>query len=598
MKKTLTFLFLAAAYFGYAQPMTSAPTPTEPSAEVTSVYSQSYTNIAGVNYNPGWGQATTFAWHTIGTDSILEYAGLNYQGIEYGGTGKDVNGNTFKTIHLDIWSSNMSDIRIFLIGRNSGNERAIVKSLTANTWNQIDIDISEFTALGLDASSLWQMKFEDPSSNSGTFYADNIFFYGTIAVSEPETAAPNPLPAAKNVFSVYSESYTDPVGVDYFPNWGQSTTFMDFAIGEDSMIKYGNINYQGILLGGDQDLSEMEFLHLDVWSSNVDTLLVFPISSSTGEKSTKAGLNDASWTSIDIPLTTFTDQGLSLTDVKELKLEDLVRGGGDIFIDNIYFYRIPTPLAAAPAPTAKEDNVISIFSNAYTDVTVNTFRTDWSAGQLEEIQIDGNDVKKYFDLDQVGIEMIGDNSLDLTSMDSIRFDVWTPDADLYRIKIVDFGADNAFGGGDDVEHTIEISGAPKEEWVTHKIAMSDLTLLTTRANISQIIFSAQPIGVSTLYIDNIYFSKTEVNNVSLVNFSVSKIYPNPATNVLNVNLDANNIVLHSIELVNLHGQVILTEKINATRVNTSMNLDNVEVGVYFLNILTDRGSVTKKVIVK
>lgn len=596
MKKIFTSLFLLAAYCGFAQPMTSAPTPTEPAGEVTSVWSQSYTNIDAVNYNPGWGQATTFAWYTIGSDSILSYSNLNYQGIEYGGPGKDVNGNTVKTLHMDIWSANMSSLRVVLIGRGAANERGINVPLTANTWNSVDLDISEFTDLGLNAAELWQFKFEDPNAGSGTFYADNIFFYGTIEVAEPKTAAPDPLASAKNVFSVYSESYDDPTGVNYFPSWGQSTVFSEFAIGEDTMIKYGNIDYQGIILGGDQDVSGMEFLHMDVWTASVDTLLVWPISSSTGEKSAKAGLNDASWTSIDIPLTTFSDQGLALTDIKELRLEDLVRGGGDIFIDNIYFYRIPVPVVAAPSPIPAEEDVISVFSNKYTDVTINTLRTDWSSGQLEEIKIDEDDVLKYYDLDFVGIEMTGDNSLDITSMDTISFDAWTPDADVYRIKVVDFGADNEFGNGDDVDHSIEIAGAPKEQWITHKIALSDFTLLTTKSNISQIIFSAEPVGTSTLYIDNIFFSKTAVNSISITDFSRAKLYPNPVSNKLNVEIDANNNKIKSLEITNLQGQVLLTENVNSTIISTALNVSDIESGVYFLNINTENGNVTKRFI--
>ncbi len=594
MKKIFTSLFLLAAYCGFAQPMTSAPAPTEPVGEVTSVWSQSYTNIDAVNYNPGWGQATTFTWYTIGMDSILNYSNLNYQGIEYGGAGKDVNGSTFKTIHFDIWTDNMTEIKISLINRVPGEEKAITKSLTANSWNSVDIDISEYSDLGMNVTALWQIKFE----GSGSFYADNIFFYGTIAVAEPATAAENPLSSAKNVFSVYSESYDDPTGVDYFPNWGQSTTFSEFAIGEDSMIKYSNLNYQGIILGGDQDLSSMEFLHMDVWSSSVDTLLVFPISSTTGETSMKAGLNDGAWTIIDIPLTAFSDQGLSLTDIKELKLEDAVLGGGDIFIDNIYFYKILVPVAAASTPMPEEKDVISIYSNKYTDVTLNTLRTDWSNGLLKEIQIDGDDVLKYSELDFVGIEMTGDNSLDITSMDTISFDVWTPDADIYKVKVVDFGADNAFGGGDDVDHSIEIAGAPKEQWITHKIAISDMTLLTTKSNISQIIFSAEPVGKSTLYIDNIFFSKTAVNNVSITDFSQARIYPNPTADKLNLEIDANNIIIESLEVTNLQGQTLLTENVNNTFISRSLDLKSLNAGIYFLTINTENGNVTQRFIKK
>ena len=39
-------------------------------------------------------------------------------------------------------------------------------------------------------------------------------------------------------------------------------------------------------------------------------------------------------------------------------------------------------------------------------------------------------------------------------MEHFNLDVWTPDATTFRVKLVDFGADAAFGGGDDTEHEL------------------------------------------------------------------------------------------------------------------------------------------------
>src|SRR5690606_30216349 len=53
------------------------------------------------------------------------------------------------------------------------------------------------------------------------------------------------------------------------------------------------------------------------------------------------------------------------------------------------------PVAAAPSPTMPSANVISLFSDAYTNVPVDTWRTGWSDATLEEVSINGNAVKKY-----------------------------------------------------------------------------------------------------------------------------------------------------------------------------------------------------------
>lgn len=172
------------------------------------------------------------------------------------------------------------------------------------------------------------------------------------------------------------------------------------------------------------------------------------------------------------------------------------------------------PSSAAAEPTEDAEDVISLFSGAYTDVAVTTWRTSWSSGTLEDVQVDGNDVKKYSMLDFVGIEATGTNSIDVSGMDYLTFDVWTPNATLYRIKVVDFGADNNFGGGDDSEAEVEYTSVSQGTWNNHRINLADLATLTGRENISQIIFSAQPTGAATLYIDNIYFSREKPYVVS------------------------------------------------------------------------------------
>jgi hypothetical protein len=120
---------------------------------------------------------------------------------------------------------------------------------------------------------------------------------------------------------------------------------------------------------------------------------------------------------------------------------------------------------------------------------------------LEEVQIDGNDVKKYTSLDFAGVEMTGANSIDISGMDYISVDFWTPNATKVKLKLVDWGADNAFGGGDDTEHEVEfMKHSRKERWISTTTNLSDFTGLKSLKNISQIILAAEPAGsVTALY---------------------------------------------------------------------------------------------------
>jgi len=60
------------------------------------------------------------------------------------------------------------------------------------------------------------------------------------------------------------------------------------------------------------------------------------------------------------------------------------------------------PTDAAPTPNVDMTNVISMFSDAYTDVNVDTWRTDWSSATLEDVDVAGNATKKYSELNFVG----------------------------------------------------------------------------------------------------------------------------------------------------------------------------------------------------
>jgi len=179
-----------------------------------------------------------------------------------------------------------------------------------------------------------------------------------------------------------------------------------------------------------------------------------------------------------------------------------------VFFDNITFNASSvtndTPLTAAPTPTEDAADVISMFSNAYTNVNVDTWRTVWSNAILEDILIVGNDTKKYSNLDFVGIETTT-NTLDITNMTTLHLDVWSSNFTFFGVKLVDFGADGAFAGGDDVEHQVNFNAPVQGEWVSLDIPLSQFSGLVTKEHIGQYIFVGQPTGASTVFVDNMYF---------------------------------------------------------------------------------------------
>lgn len=178
------------------------------------------------------------------------------------------------------------------------------------------------------------------------------------------------------------------------------------------------------------------------------------------------------------------------------------------------------PTSGAVAPTLAPSAVISLFSDAYTNKPVDTWSTGWDQADVADVVIAGNNVKLYTNTNFAGIEFTGANSINATAMNFYHVNIWTPNQSPIRVKLVDFGADNSFGGGDDKE-SIEYQLTPQPTqngWNSYFIPFSSFTGLTTRANLSQMLFIGSG---TTFYVDNIYFSMSALP-VSISNFSAVK----------------------------------------------------------------------------
>ncbi|OIQ24134.1 hypothetical protein [Lacinutrix sp. MedPE-SW] len=175
-----------------------------------------------------------------------------------------------------------------------------------------------------------------------------------------------------------------------------------------------------------------------------------------------------------------------------------------VYTEEFVVTEISQPLTAAPTPPSREDaDKISMFSNAYTtDVNVSSWQSDWSTSTLTDIQIDGDDVKSYVDADFVGVEFYGADAVDATNMEFFHLDVWTNNAETFRVKLVDLG-------GTATEAEISFDGITQGEWVSLDIPMADFIAggMNATNSIQQLIFSGLPTGTFDFFIDNVYFYK-------------------------------------------------------------------------------------------
>ncbi|MFI3296315.1 MAG: T9SS type A sorting domain-containing protein [bacterium] len=154
-------------------PTTAATTPTHDASDVLSLYSDAYTTGFGnLNINASWGQATVYSEVQIDGNNTTLYAGLTYQGIEF----DTYNIAGYNTMHMDMWIADDADIKIFPI--TGDTELSITANLVGGQWNSIDINIADFSALGLNMTNVYQFKLENTVWASGDLYLDNWYFYG------------------------------------------------------------------------------------------------------------------------------------------------------------------------------------------------------------------------------------------------------------------------------------------------------------------------------------------------------------------------------------------------------------------------------------
>ncbi len=585
MKKIFTLTLVASTILGFAQaPLTSAGTPSQMASDVISVFSDSYTDVASTNFNPNWSQATVYSAFDLSGDNMLKYATLNYQGIEFG---SDIDAAAKGKLHMDIWSDKTADVAIFCISRSTG-EKSIIASLTANQWTTVDVDLTDFISQGMSMADLFQFKFDETARTvSPTIYVDNIYFYGTATATEPLLAAANPTHPAANVTSVYSELYDDPAAINYYPNWGQATQYSVFKIGEDSMIRYSALNYQGIDFGVDLDVSDMEYLHFDVWTSGVDSMDVYLINQGPVEKKVTPQFTQSDWTSLDIPLTDYTSQGMTLDKVFQIKLDDIYTAGGTIFIDNIYFYKVPVPMTAAPDPIKKQEDVISIYSETYTDPASINYYPGWGQStQYSVFEIGMDSIIEYSNLNYQGIEF--GETIDASSMDSLHLDVWSTSVSNLEIYLISSGS-----GEKQVTTALNLNS-----WNRISIPLSDYTAQSLTMNdLIQFKFVDPDGSNGTIYMDNIYFSKPETNSVPNATFGQFKVYPNPASNFTILEANSTSGLIVGYALQNINGQILISKNINSKIVSKRINTSHLESGIYYLEVSTEQGSYTHKIIV-
>ena len=530
-------------------PSTAAPTPTRNASKVISIFSDAYSNIEGTDFYPDWGQATAVSELPIEGNNTLLYSGLNYQGIQLAAA---QNVSAMTHFHIDYWTDNSGALNVFMIS-DGPVEKASVLAVPTSGWNSLDIPVGDFSPV--DLANLIQLKFD----GDGNIYLDNMYFYEDDGGGgdTPSSAAPTPTRDAANVISIFSDAYTNVDGTNLNPDWGQATITAEVDVAGNNTLMLAGLNYQGIELGSNLDITTMSHLHLDYWTATSNMLNAFLISPGPVETAKALAVPTSGWASIDIPLTDFTP--VNLADLIQFKFD----GNGDIYFDNIYFYKegvaATEPTTAAPTPTQNSADVISIFSDAYTNVAGTNLNPDWGQATIaSEVSVAGNNTLKYMGLNYQGIEL--GSSQNASQMTHLHLDIWTANSTAMNGFLISTGPIEAGSA-----LTVPTSG-----WARFDIPLANFSPVDL-ADIIQMKFE----GNGDIWLDNIFFYKMAVvgepslplgfeNGETLIPFDNGATAANVNNPDMNGNASAKVIEFNKVVGSAWYSGVVFDETLRAT----------------------------------
>jgi beta-glucanase (GH16 family) len=244
------------------------------------------------------------------------------------------------------------------------------------------------------------------------------------------------------------------------------------------------------------------------------------------------------------------------------------------------------PTVAAPTPTENAADVISIFSDAYTNISGVTLNPSWGQSTTTtEVSIAGNNTLKYANLNYQGTDFAG-NTQDVSGMTHVHFDYWTANSSALKFYLINA---TTAAAGEKFYDLVAEGGITTNSWVSLNIPLTHFTNQGfSLLDVMQFKFD----GNGTVFIDNMYF----VNNASLSTseFSISKfkVQSNPTKD--HWTIKTNNQDILTIAVFDLLGKQVRTLQPNTKEVQ--IDAANLKAGLYIAKIKTINGIGSVKLI--
>ena len=474
-------------------------------------------------------------------------------------------------------------VNVTLLASNGANtEYEVAIPATTDTYNSalfyvvtrdVDVSMSEIKIVENENSvDPTPTVLQDFTNLTNTATADVYGGFGG-GLTATNAIVDDPVDASNKVRTVTTTAGGDTwKGVFFRPQ----THYIDLTSTKTVSLKVYSTTatyFKGIIQAGQSGQATIELETSEAHTGDGWETLTFTFPTATGE-----------WG--ELALRTNVDANGTLIDpaveVLEAHFDDLTAAQGS---------EIPAPASGptdAPTtpPTFDANNVISLYSDAYTAATTIN-NVSWDDSAFEEVSIAGNNVLKISGTNFLGIDLGA--YLDATNMTHLHMDYWIAtdwsEGQVLNPKLSNHVGEDGETSAIDITNTIG-SQAEVQNWQS-----KDFVLNGDRESIKQFLITVA--GKTGLYyLDNVYLyvdgtAGLEDNNI--INVSV---YPNPSNT--NWNFRTGNTVITSVEVFNLLGKRVVSQNNNST--NVAISTQGLTSGIYIARITTEQGTKSVKLI--
>ena len=362
------------------------------------------------------------------------------------------------------------------------------------------INIGETTSYIYQDAGLYTITVTAMGAAIETTTYTEVDFEVTAILQPLASAQEPPFRSPTDVISIFSAAYDNVADSNFFPDWGQGgccgSSWGLFDLDGDEMLQYTNLSYQGNDIGSDVDASTMETLHIDMWTAEDFSIDIYPLPNGVApenEKFVTRQLIANQWNRFDIPLSEFSDQGLSLTNIKQFKY---VKNSADadkavtVFIDNIYFWKSPS--SALPLLFDDFDGNSNITTWAGDAAGLNTALPNpfVNADNLSATVLEYADTGGTF----ANVQFVADSNLDLSGGNSLGGNAWQTQTEVVKTIVLDEWQVVSFDFVNDNWQNLNFNGTDSDP-----VDRTDLDKIVLQVN------SENNSSQVTAYIDDFYY---------------------------------------------------------------------------------------------